>query len=111
MLNPFSMYVSAIGILILLGRCSPQKAVTPLVSYNLNTPNKTFKLPATLREISGMLLKFTFFHLSKLGHEFYEFSRILISTFVKIRKIRVPFHQTISIDLPNFKSMFIETSP
>lgn len=56
MLNQFSMCVSTISILILLGRCSPQTAVTPLVSYNLNTPNKTFKLPAALREISGLSL-------------------------------------------------------
>jgi hypothetical protein len=29
-----------------------------------------------------------------MGHEFYEFSRRAIETFVKIRKIRVPFLST-----------------
>jgi uncharacterized protein YjiK len=54
MLNNLSTCAAALGILILLGQCSPQKPITPLVSYNLDVPNKTFKMPAALREISGL---------------------------------------------------------
>jgi hypothetical protein len=42
----------------------------------------------------------------KIGHEFYEFSRRVITAFVKIRKIRVPFCKLVIHLIKNVYNQF-----